>query len=190
MPQAGHFDYQGRWTQQHTATPVNLRGFLGDEQEANGPFARIIELGTGAGGLALMLAEIYPDIEIHTFDLQAPSVPLTASNITQHVEDVEAGPSNVVVPLITGSGRVLVLCDGGSKIAELNGYAGYLKNNDIIMAHDCIETVAWAATPDWGWNEIRGSDVNTGLSGGRLLSRIASSALHTIAWMAYRVLSV
>lgn len=190
MPQAGHFDYQGRWTQQHTAVIGNLVGFIADEQEVNGAFSRIIELGTGAGGLALLLATAFPDIEIHTFDLQAPSVPLTAANITQYVENVDAGASNNVVPLITGTGRCLVLCDGGDKVTELNGYASYLKNNDIIMAHDCIASVPWAAPPDWSWNEITPDDVNTGLPAGRLLSRIQSGVLNTIAWLAYRVLSV
>ena len=47
---------------------------------------------------------------------------------------------DLVTNMILNGGKTLVLCDGGNKINEFNFYSDFIKNGDIIMAHDYSES--------------------------------------------------
>jgi len=111
-------------------------------------FARIIELGSGAGGLTVFLG-LYgymSDCEVHTFDsknwMPLPTYKLlTFLGVRVYIQrDVLRDPVTTayVAGLIGGAGRTLLLCDNGNKNREFNLYAPYLKHGDIIMAHDYV----------------------------------------------------
>ena len=103
--------------------------------------ARIIELGTGAGGLSVFLG-IYSfatGCAFYTYD----NLPrdrnygelFKALGVNRHVCDIFAD-EKTIKELIAADGRTLLLCDNGNKKAEFNLFADALKVDDIIMAHD------------------------------------------------------
>ena len=185
MPQEGHFDYQGRWTQQHTSVFSALIDLIDLEESLRGAFDVIIEIGTGAGGLAKWLGNTFPGKAIHTFDLDAPETAIGLSNVTQHIGNCDTATNAALVALIEGASRCLVLCDGGNKLQELTRYAPPLRAvaDDVIAAHDCVES---GFGTDWAWNEFHISQVPY-LSGlGTRLERIHDTLLRAVGWVAYR----
>jgi hypothetical protein len=65
---------------------------------------------------------------------------------------------------IQSEGTTLVLCDGGNKISEFNLISPLLKEGDIIMAHDYIDTIENFEqnfkNKIWNWCEIKESDIS------------------------------
>lgn len=56
--------------------------------------------------------------------------------------------------------RVLLLCDGGVKKKCFNTFSKYLKNNDVIMAHDYFETKeCFKKQKNWKSCEIINEDI-------------------------------
>ena len=124
----------------------------------------IIELGTCAGGLTLVLHEALPEAWLFSFDicndpdgecvshassgfqqvskaLYGPRVIFCQANVLKHA------PTHQMLELaLAQDGRKLLLCDNGLKRAEVALYAPRLTKGDVIGVHD--------------WNEeIRAEDV-------------------------------
>lgn len=113
-------------------------------------FDRIIELGTGSGVLTICLGLYAASLDgcrVYTFDIHDHIV-ITAKDIlcvlgvSMYTADVldDDNTAGFVKELIESSGRVLLICDNGSKDREFNLYAPSLKTGDFIKAHDYIET--------------------------------------------------
>lgn len=100
-------------------------------------FQRIIELGTGKGGLSLLLS-IWADLrkkEFYSFDvlnfLQYPyKINFFQGDILNEEKNIQK-----IKDLIAAPGRVMVLCDAHKSI-EYNIYASSLKSGDFILTHD------------------------------------------------------
>lgn len=64
---------------------------------------------------------------------------------------------------IQKDGVTLLLCDGGDKVNEFNTFSNYLKNNDIIMAHDyAVNDKVFneeIKNKLWNWHEIQYSQI-------------------------------
>lgn len=121
------------------------------EQEEK-PAARIIELGTGCGGLSIFLQiyaltqeidfitydnepfnpELFPIIHRKLFDLL--KIDLRAKDIFECEEEI--GDE------IKKKGVTVLLCDA-AKSFEYNIYAPYLKRGDYILVHDYAPTRAY-----------------------------------------------
>lgn len=111
--------------------------FFGHEK-----FDRIIELGTGFGTLSAFLAfgQFLSGGDFFTFE-QRPVKKRRRDRIVYlggHVVDNTDIWAYVpdIKELIREKKRVLVLCDNGNKIKEVNTFAHALKKDDVIMAHD------------------------------------------------------
>jgi len=69
----------------------------------------------------------------------------------------------LVTNMISNGGKTLVLCDGGNKINEFNFYSDFIKNGDIIMAHDYSESTEFfnenINEKIWNWMEITYDDI-------------------------------
>ncbi len=112
-------------------------------------FSRIVELGTGLGGLAVFLG-LYAarnDCEMHTIDIEDSTSPKTLDvlrslGVKSWYGDVLSDDRmiNMIKSLISSDGASLLLCDDGNKVKEFNLYAPSLKVGDVIMAHDYMET--------------------------------------------------
>lgn len=163
------FQYAGRPVRQHPRMCEVFPTLFGLER-----FDRILELGSAAGGLSVWLAEhLAHDIPlpIVSYDLQPPE-PHPAVDF--RAADILAFPAEIC-ELITGAGRVLVLCDNGDKPKEFRGYATHLKPGDVMMAHDL-------GFDDWPWYEIKESDVEETCQ--RLgLEPFHAPLMRTAAWL-------
>lgn len=125
-------------------------------------FARIIEIGTDYGGLTNLLADlpISDNIEIHTFDISDKRFIAHNSKITFHHNNVFEIEQQIG-DMISDEGRTLLLCDGGNKRLEFQVFHKYLKNGDVIMAHDYapnpVEFINSYKHKIWSWHEFQDS---------------------------------
>jgi len=151
-----------------------------------GPFSKligaikpttVIEIGTAAGGLTLMLRDLLNEHGLNettliTYDVIEPGglinkVKSDGLTIDVRVEDIFSGDDlkneEYVRNLIQSEGTTLVICDGGNKVKEFNILSNYLKKGDIIMAHDYSFDEEYYQknihNKIWYWNEIRNSDI-------------------------------
>jgi len=113
----------------------------------NEKFERIIEIGTHLAGLSLFLAycAFAKNMEFYTFDIRLKNsiAREKVKELKGNVDVIDVFTSegtSIIKRLIESPGRVLLLCDGGNKIKEVNRFSKYLKMSDVIMAHDYFPT--------------------------------------------------
>jgi len=141
---------------------------------------QIIEIGTAAGGLTLMIRDILDnlglnDTELITYDPSTPqyllerikndNIKITYKNnnlFNLNYDDL-INPDEIK-NLIQKEGVTIVLCDGGSKKNEFRLLSPFLKYGDIIMAHDYSPNEIYFQehinNKVWYWLEIQDSDIN------------------------------
>lgn len=139
---------------------------------------KILEIGTSQGGLTLMLRDILndnglTDSVLRTYDIHEPKYLIdhikNGSKIDLRVESIfnyaynELSNADEVIDFIRSKGTTLVLCDGGSKKNEFRLLSNYLKNGDVIMAHDYAPNEKYfqehIVNKIWNWLEIQDSDI-------------------------------
>ena len=113
--------------------------------------AQIIEIGTAAGGLTLMIRDLLDyngseSTDLITYDVYKPEYLI--GRVEQNNLNIDVRYENIfnddytlkdeesVKNMIQQKGRTIVLCDGGNKKEEFKTLSNYLKTGDIIMAHD------------------------------------------------------
>lgn len=166
-PVAARFDYRGFEIQQSPHCYGPFHYFLDTVRPA-----RIVELGTGGGGFAVMLHDILKalgsanEFEIISVDSreQRSYRALVEKGIKQHRLDLnKAETVSFLKNEIQRAGITVVLCDGGNKPRDFGALAGSLKPGDFILAHDYAENglVFRKDVHDriWNWLEIQDSDV-------------------------------
>lgn len=137
---------------------------------------RILEIGTFAGGLTLILSDLVlnTDTIIYTYDINKPLY-LEAMIHSQSISNIRVNTHNIfnnqysllidtsIIDIIQKHGLTIVLCDGGCKKCEFNTLAKYLKAGDIIMAHDYAPNPyyfeQYMRNKIWNWHEIQDSDI-------------------------------
>ena len=104
---------------------------------------RVVELGTGCGGLTLFfgLHMTARNGKVLTFDTRSRQTPLWHNlanllNITFEQRDVFEAATIQKAKTFIKDGRALVYCDNGDKKREFPLYTPILKKNDLIMVHD------------------------------------------------------
>lgn len=107
------------------------------------PF-RIVELGTAKGGLTWILRQLIPEegVDLISVDI-TDKVPDTVKEmfgrfgVQQEILNIfsPAGEQKVR-SWVEDSLPVLLLCDNGNKVREVNMFASSLKVGDVIMCHD------------------------------------------------------
>jgi len=131
----------------------------------------VIEIGTAFGGLALALYHICTPLGIKfiTFDPfpNGYSNTLPEQGVDFRTEDIfipqnkwqhfELKPYFLEEFNSYPSPR-MILCDGGNKVAEFNGFAKHLRPGDILMAHDfAMDKKRYLHNLKegiWAWKEI------------------------------------
>lgn len=113
------------------------------------PFKRIVELGTGQGGLALYLSLycINKNAEFHTYDIEEINI-TTKDILLSKIElkkycktkDIFENKEEIIA-ILKKEGRTILFCDNGDKILEFNTFAPHLKKGDIIGVHDWDEEI-------------------------------------------------
>jgi len=103
----------------------------------------IIEIGTCWGGFALFLAKMFPESNIHTFDivnwgdseyvLKRNNL-FSAYGISYYKEDCNGKGANRINNLLRK--KSIILCDGVHKENEFSLFMNKINKGSIIMAHD------------------------------------------------------
>jgi cephalosporin hydroxylase len=141
--------------------------------------SQIIEIGTAAGGLTLMLRDILDIYDLNesslfTYDLYTPNYLIDRINkdninivyysnnlFSENYDDLVS--TEEIKNLIQRQGRTIVLCDGGSKKNEFKLLSKLLKSGDIIMAHDYSPNQEYfdlnIKNKIWYWLEIQDTDI-------------------------------
>ena len=104
----------------------------------------IIELGTHLGGMTAILSDYFPDVEIHTFELDIDTVAvetvenLSRKNVTFHERSLFPREHEGLVNLLIGGvdKRKVLYCDNGNKEMEMELYSKYLMPGDLLGCHD------------------------------------------------------
>ena len=135
---------------------------------------RILEIGTALGGLTsyinVMCKELDLDTQIRTYDklgrneyqkMKTNGIDVRIENI--FLDSYKGLANNEIKDFIQLEGPTIILCDGGNKIAEFNILSEFLKNGDIILAHDYAfdDTTFQSKIKGkyWNWHEISESDI-------------------------------
>lgn len=140
----GLISFFGQPLQQNGLSPMAISRLINETQ-----LTRIIELGTGFGGLSILLALV--GLEFITYDINdirknrplfdALNIDFRKADVFERIDEIKE--------LIQKPGKTLLICDGGNKPKEFKTFAPFLKPDDIIIAHD------YRYDPDtWSWSEI------------------------------------
>ena len=143
--------------------------------------SRILEIGTFAGGLTLIMRDLLDlnnlsESDVITYDVNTPNFLINQiSNIKITVKVVNLfsdnyldfkneDSKNELINIIGQHGVTLVLCDGGSKKNEFNLISSLLKKGDVIMAHDYAPNDTYfqehIKNKLWNWLEIQDIDID------------------------------
>ena len=107
----------------------------------NPDIMRIVELGTGSGGLTLLFG-LYMTVRggrVLSFDTYAmPDAGkwFERLSVDFHCQDIFTGEAFKLIREFSGQGRMLLFCDNGDKPLELSTYVQAVKPNDLVMVHD------------------------------------------------------
>lgn len=169
----GFTSYKGIMLQQHESYQTPFTKLL----ETTKP-TRILEIGTGAGGLTLFLRNTLNELGLNETYIKSYDINTTSFNDKTHnLTNLELSKENLFgggndfilekVELIRDyiqlEGTTIVLCDGGNKIKEFNQISPLLKMGDIIMAHDYCDNLELFNSEYkdiiWNWCEIQEKDI-------------------------------
>jgi len=159
----GHNVYKGRAVQQKKTVYTYFVHLLEQVKPT-----RIVEIGSGHGGLTLFLRNItFPEVEFFSFEthdfewnreLKDKGVIFSNENIFEN--------NNSIFTLkdefkhLFERNNTLILCDGGYKIGEFNCLADYTKPGDLILANDyCTDRAKFEELLVWNWLEIEYSNI-------------------------------
>lgn len=133
---------------------------------------RILEIGTSHGGLTYLLRDLLDELNMTETEIRSYDIfkhhSLDIKNIDFRIEDIFNEQyneliSDEVISYIKQEGVTIVLCDGHHKKEEFNILSEYIKDGDIIMAHDYSPTFEYfeenVKGKIWDWCEIVDSDI-------------------------------
>ena len=121
----------------------------------------MIEFGTCAGGVTLLLHQYLPDIPLHTFDNASIVSSLKKSgrmnkghilrfqkevfndNVYFHVTNIFHEGKEQVLELVRSDKRKVVYCDNGKKHDEISLFGSQLNKGDLVGVHDWGYEVGW-----------------------------------------------
>lgn len=144
--------------------------------------SRILEIGTAMGGFTMFLKltcnDLHLNIPILSYDIHGRQEhsALIESGVDVRIENVfndnYSEVKQEIIDYIQQDGTTLVLCDGGWKIGEFNLLSKFIKQGDIIMAHDYASTTDYFNNhinlKFWNWLEIQDSDIQGAVSNNNL----------------------
>lgn len=162
---------------------------------------RILEIGTALGGLTRFIDYSCEDngIDCTILSYDIVEQPWYKDIITDKLQIVvknifSSDYSNVdtdIISFIQKPGLCIVLCDGGNKKEEFRILSGFLKPNDIIMAHDYAPNPSffnkYINNQIWNWHEIQDSDIDDACRRYNL-APFMQDALTDIVWVGRRKL--
>lgn len=166
---------------------------------------RIIEIGTFAGGLTLIIRDLLNynnlnETELITYDVNTPvhlinevnklnlKIYVSVKNLfsDNYLEFKSTESEKELVDIIQQNGCTIVLCDGGSKKNEFRLISSMLKVGDVIMAHDyCYNEEKFEKEIKgkfWNWMEIQNSDISLSCIDNNLFDYMQED-FNQVAWV-------
>jgi hypothetical protein len=119
-------------------------------KDSYGDPVNVIELGTCYGGFALFLRKLFPESNIHTFDIadwgdynyiNHRNKLFFKYGINYYNEDYRLDNGKRVIKLLKR--KSILLCDGGHKENDFRYFLNYINEGSIIMAHDYGKNREW-----------------------------------------------
>ena len=173
MSISGYFIYKNLMAMQHQLVEEKFTKLI-----VNLKPSKVLEIGTSAGGLTLMIRDILDNnglesTKLLSYDINDPvylrhyvdsgsNIDIKVENVFNHQYDNLQNGSEVI-DFISSEGTTLVLCDGGSKKNEFRVLSDFLKIGDVIMAHDYSPNEEYfqqhVNNKIWNWLEIQDSDI-------------------------------
>jgi cephalosporin hydroxylase len=139
----GEYTFAGYGIQQSWSALFMLNRVLDESKDIQ----RVVELGTGSGGLAIFFGLIMHNRagKVITIDTTMPNQATLKDfeylNIEYLQVDVFSDKALDHIKDFIKGYRVLVLCDNGCKKKEFPLYTNIIKSNDLIMAHDWLAEI-------------------------------------------------
>jgi len=173
----GHFVYTSKLLKESLTTQQREYAFQAFELLfENVKPSQILEIGTSHGGTIQYIREKLNDLNSRSTKIRSYDIVdrewygrMRSTGIDIRVENVFTynyhGLSNSddIEDFIQQDGVTIVLCDGGLKRNEFKLLAPFLKKDDIIMAHDYIDThenfINNFKGKIWDWREIGLEDI-------------------------------
>jgi len=138
--------------------------------------SQILEIGTSFGGTILYIREKLNELNLHNTKIRSYDIVdrewygrMRSTGIDIRVENIftysynELNSPGDIQDFIQQDGVTVVLCDGGFKKNEFKLLAPFLKKDDIIMAHDYVDThenfIDNFKGKIWDWREIGLEDI-------------------------------
>ncbi|MGE3190698.1 MAG: WlaTC/HtrL family glycosyltransferase, partial [Vicinamibacterales bacterium] len=154
--------------------------------------ARIIELGSGQGGLSVQL-QVYAAavgaafITYDRYDATGRHAVFERFDIDSRVADVQHDfVAAEVAREVQKPGRTILICDGASKVDEVERFVPYLKSGDLVLAHDYARSgEAFERTLRdrfWNWCEITDAEI-AGVIAAHELEDVLPESFGPAAWM-------
>jgi hypothetical protein len=152
--------FDNHFAQQHHNVYITFYKLLEDYKPN-----RILEIGTALGGFTKFLKQVTDTLNLNTyimsFDISARPWydEMKNDGIDVRVEDIFGDYldiPNEIKHFIKKEGKIMILCDGGDKVREFRLLSQFMKEGDIIMAHDYGKI--------WNWLEIQDSDIKESCS--------------------------
>lgn len=100
--------------------------------------ARIMEIGTFAGGFSLFVTLRAPEAEYVGYEIDRGCLHESVGHLNIKVMDFFED-LDFIEQYVQGEGTTIVFCDGGNKTLEFAMIAPMLKPGDIILTHDYLD---------------------------------------------------
>ena len=165
MPDGMFFEYRGVSAHQNEHVGSVFRALFRTFKPV-----RVLEIGTAAGGLTLLIRDLLDEAGCQTTPfwtvdpMAMPRPYLEVDGINYiHADAFEPELLERLQGYVAKPGPTLMICDGGDKKREFRTFAPHLKSGDIIMAHDYAPTEEYFRgvmfSQHWNWLEITEMDV-------------------------------
>lgn len=143
----------------------------------------VIEIGCYSGGLSCCLAIAMQNVggrvwccDIGDFSEELLEWKRVLPLEFDKMDALSSGGLHTICGLIAENSPCVVLCDDGNKPLEFNTYAPFLKQGDIIAAHDFCHPEMWP------WGEINEAQVEQ-VCKERHLEPFMQDIMHQAGWL-------
>lgn len=149
------------------------------------PVANVLEIGTGLGGFARFLSTyLRPGATLVTVDRKQRWSDVWPHNVMFMLHDVRQNPVALEVLLRVMARPILLMCDNGNKIWEVNHYGPLLQAGDVLAVHDYATDLDWfherLRGKLWDWHECDERDIASVLADG--FEPISEEVFSIAAW--------
>ena len=187
----GETRFMGLVMQQNVYGAVALDRLFKHLEATGVDVRRVIEIGTGAGGLSVLLqlyclsrGASFVTYDVHPRTDRNPA--FERLSIDLRVEDVRDDfVAGELARSIQGEGVTILVCDGGDKLGDAARFAEVLKAGDYLLLHDYAEsTEVFEQDIEgrlWSWCEVTAAHLRE-VDERHRLEEVLAEVMHPAVW--------